>query len=139
MGGGNERISQDMVRELKQRGANLDLPTRAGSEGGVADLMHDDWTGRLETAVKAGQIDLQKLGPLKSAREKVVLAAALKRTSGVSNGWLSETLKMGTPASVSHSRSDSCGTAERTIRGSGELCQRLRRDPLWTHAITNFN
>ena len=120
MGGGNERISQDMVRELKQRGANLDLPTRAGSEGGVADLMHDDWTGRLETAVKAGQIDLQKLGPLKSAREKVVLAAALKRTSGVSNGWLSETLKMGTPASVSQ-------FAKRFLRDGAENDPRFRR------------
>ena len=120
MGGGNERISQDMVRELKQRGANLDLPTRAGSEGGVADLMHDDWTGRLETAVKAGQIDLQKLGPLKSAREKVVLAAALKRTSGVSNGWLSETLKMGTPASVSQ-------FVRRFLRDGGEDDPRFKR------------
>ena len=88
-------------KELKQRGADLELPTRAGNEGAAAELLHEDWTDRLEKAAKAGGIDLQNLGPLKSAEGKVVLAAALKRTSGVSNGWLSENLKMGTPASIS--------------------------------------
>jgi hypothetical protein len=34
-------------------------------------------------------------------RSKVRLAAALKRTTSVSNGWLAERLQMGQPASVS--------------------------------------
>ena len=98
---GTKEFRREMAKELKQRGADLELPTRAGNEGAAAELLHEDWTDRLEKAAKAGGIDLQNLGPLKSAEEKVILAAALKRTSGVSNGWLSENLKMGTPASVS--------------------------------------
>jgi REP element-mobilizing transposase RayT len=98
---GTKEFRRDMAKELKLRGVDLELPTRAGNEGAAAELLHEDWTDRLEKAAKAGRIDLQNLGPLKSAGDKVVLAAALKRTTGVSNGWLSENLKMGTPASVS--------------------------------------
>ena len=98
---GTKEFRRDIARELKQRGADLELPTRAGNEGAAAELLQEDWTDRLEKAAEAGGIDLQNLSSLKSAADKVVLAAALKRTSSVSNGWLSENLKMGTPASVS--------------------------------------
>jgi len=98
---GTKEFRRELAKELKQRGADLDLPTRGGNEGAAAELLEQDWTDQLERAAKAARIDLQHLGPLKSAEEKVILAAALKRTSGVSNGWLCEHLKMGTPASVS--------------------------------------
>ncbi len=41
------------------------------------------------------------MGPRKSDPAKVLLAAALRAESGVSNGWLCARLRMGTPASVS--------------------------------------
>jgi hypothetical protein len=98
---GTKEFRRDMAKELKQRGADLGLPTRDGNEGAAAELLREDWAERLESAARGGGIDLTHLGPLKSDAKKVMLAAALKRTSSVSNGWLSETLKMGTPASVS--------------------------------------
>ena len=92
---GTKEFRRDLAKELKQRGADLDLPTRAANEGAAAELLQEDWMDRLEKAAKVGGIDLQNLGPLKSSDEKVVLAAALKRTSGVSNGWLSVTSRRG--------------------------------------------
>jgi hypothetical protein len=41
-----------------------------------------------------------RLPPKKSATEKLVLAAALKRTTSVSIGWLAQRLEMGAPDSV---------------------------------------
>jgi putative transposase len=117
---GTKEFRRDMAKELKQRGADLELPTRAGNEGAAAELLHEDWTDRLERAAKAGRIDLQNLGSWKSAEEKVVLAAALRRTSGVSNGWLSENLKMGTPASVSQ-------FVRRFLQAGGEENPRFKR------------
>lgn len=52
-------------------------------------------------AVAADGTDLQALPRPKSAPEKVRLAAAMKRTTAASNGWLATQLAMGQPASVS--------------------------------------
>jgi len=117
---GTKEFRRELAKDLKQRGAELELPTRGGNEGAARELLEEDWTDRLEQAAKAARIDLQKLGPLKSAEEKVVLAAALKRTSGVSNGWLSERLKMGTPASVSQ-------FVRRFLLAGGEQDPRFKR------------
>jgi len=53
-----------------------------------------------EFARRAG-IDLAKLPAQKSAPEKAMLAAAMKRSTSVSNAWLADRLKMGQPASAS--------------------------------------
>jgi len=46
------------------------------------------WEQRLKIGAKHFGVDLRKLPSSKSALEKVRLAAWLKRTTAVSNGWL---------------------------------------------------
>ncbi len=45
-------------------------------------------------------VDLKGLGARKRDPSKVRLAACLKATTDVSNGWLATRLEMGTPASL---------------------------------------
>lgn len=59
------------------------------------------WEAMLQAASRALRIDLTQLPAKKSAPEKVRLAAILKLRTDVSNGWLAERLRMGTPASAS--------------------------------------
>jgi hypothetical protein len=59
------------------------------------------WEDRLQALGHAAKIDLKRLGEKKSDPAKVLLAAAMKQSSSASNGWLSERLAMGKPASVS--------------------------------------
>jgi hypothetical protein len=46
-------------------------------------------------------VDLSRLPPPKSHPDKVRLAAALKQSTSVSNGWLAARLGLGQPASAS--------------------------------------
>jgi hypothetical protein len=59
------------------------------------------WDESLADLAWAAKIDLRALGSRKSAPDKVLLAAAMKRSTSVSNGWLAVRLGMGKPASVS--------------------------------------
>lgn len=59
------------------------------------------WEDKLQALAAGAKIDLKKLPAQKSHPDKVRLAAALKTSSSVSNGWLAERLKMGQPASAS--------------------------------------
>ncbi len=59
------------------------------------------WEEALHGYARAAGVELDKLPAKKSADEKVLLAAAMKMTTSVSNGWLAERLGMGQPASVS--------------------------------------
>ncbi len=59
------------------------------------------WTQMLQAGAEALGVNLDELSPKKSAAEKVVLAAAMKAVTDVTNGWLARKLKMGEPASVS--------------------------------------
>ena len=56
---------------------------------------------RIQLLAKEANVDLAQLGPRKSAPQKVLLAAALKESTSVSNAWLSQRLGMGEPASAS--------------------------------------
>jgi REP element-mobilizing transposase RayT len=59
------------------------------------------WEEKLGAAAKALGIALDRLPAPFSAPEKVQLAALLKATTSVSNGWLADRLAMGQPATVS--------------------------------------
>ncbi len=59
------------------------------------------WERALQEAARRLKTDLTRLPAVKSAPEKVRLAAYLKQAHGVANGWLTQRLSMGTPASVS--------------------------------------
>lgn len=53
------------------------------------------WEERLHELAHVAQIDLSQLDDQKSHPDKVRLAAALKLSSSVSNGWLAKRLQMG--------------------------------------------
>lgn len=92
--------------ELKARlGEDLEATERFELLGGDADARRElreiAWEEALQAQARSQRIDLTRLPAKKSALEKVRLAAALKATTDVSNGWLAQRLKMGEPASVS--------------------------------------
>lgn len=98
---GPKTFRQELLKDLTKRGADLEHAARVGNDGGITDLREATWAEKLEAAAKAARIDLNHLGDLKSSADKVLLAAVLKTATDVSNRWLCETLKMGTPASAS--------------------------------------
>ena len=59
------------------------------------------WEERLQALAAAFAIKLDELPAQKSAKEKLQLAAALKRITSVSNGWLAARLRMGAATGVS--------------------------------------
>jgi REP element-mobilizing transposase RayT len=99
---GTAEFKQGLIADLEQRGARLEKATLHGeTEEDWRELREAAWEKRLLEIAAAAKIDLGQLGPRKSDSAKVLLAAALRAESGVSNRWLTMRLGMGTPASVS--------------------------------------
>lgn len=98
VGGAEFRAS--LKQKLADRGA---LEERfAGLEPATVRAERETlWAERLAAFARVAKIDLAKLPAPKSSPEKVLLAAALKQTSSVSNAWLATRLAMGEPASAS--------------------------------------
>lgn len=97
---GTAEFKRQQIEEMKERGAELERFKGSG----ITELKQERellWEERLTALAKMARIDLKKLGPRKSDPKKVLLAAALKQTSSVPNGWLSKRLEMGQPASAS--------------------------------------
>jgi REP element-mobilizing transposase RayT len=98
--------SEDFRNEMRQEAARHGLEMEQERFGGV-EPEHVQaervigWEARLRGFASLAGVDLGQLPPLKSAPEKVLLAAAMKRRTSVSNGWLAQRLGMGQPASVS--------------------------------------
>lgn len=99
---GTKDFRHGLIRELRQRGAELERAARHGAaEGERSEFRAEIWEERLNELAKQAGVSLAKLGKRKSDASKVLLAAAMKESTDVSNGWLSERLAMGTPGSVS--------------------------------------
>jgi len=99
---GSEAFRQAMRQEALQRGMAIDLERFGGLEPEAVEAERQAvWEEQLAGLAQAARVDLQRLPARKSAPEKVLLAAALKRTSSVSNRWLADRLGMGQPASAS--------------------------------------
>ena len=99
---GTKEFKRELVRELTQRGADLEQMALLGdTQDGLRLVRETCWEERLQQVANLVAIDLTKLGPRKSDPGKVQLAALMKAATPVSNGWLCERLGMGTPASVS--------------------------------------
>jgi hypothetical protein len=83
---------------------NQPIPARfafLGADGEAArEARMELWEERLRELAAAFGISLDRLPPKKSATEKLMLAAALKRTTSVSIAWLARRLEMGAPDSV---------------------------------------
>jgi REP element-mobilizing transposase RayT len=97
---GGAEFKREMRREAAQRGA--DLERYGGLEPEEARREREEtWGERLAAFARAAGIDLARLPPRKSDPGKALLAAAMKQSTSVPNGWLSERLGMGQPASAS--------------------------------------
>jgi hypothetical protein len=97
---GDRKFRAEMKAAAKERGAELER--FAGLEAPLAQQERRElWEERLGALAAAAGLDLGQLGARKSAPNKVLLAAAMKHSSSVSNGWLATRLAMGQPASVS--------------------------------------
>jgi len=97
---GSQEFKREMKKEMVARGAELDRFAGLKPEEVQAERA-ESWEDRLQALAGAAKIDLTKLPAQKSHPDKVQLAAALKQSTSVSNGWLSARLAMGRPASAS--------------------------------------
>lgn len=99
---GGEEFKQTLREQARQKGWELARKRLAGLEPEHAVAEQErGWEERLQALAQAAGADLSKLPPKKSAETKVQLAAALKTSTSVSNGWLARRLGMGAPASAS--------------------------------------
>lgn len=99
---GGREFKKEMRLKAAEREADLDGVRFGGLE---PDELRAErtlvWEERLQSLAKAAKVDLKKLPEKKSHPDKSLLAAALKQSCSVSNGWLSARLGMGAPASAS--------------------------------------
>ena len=99
---GSKQFRKEMREEAAQRGMELDLQRFSGIEPAEFRAEREAvWEEKLARLAALAGADLEHLAPGYSAPEKVLLEAALKRVSSVSNRWLTQRLRMGQPASVS--------------------------------------
>jgi len=99
---GSKEFKENTLKKRKKRAAELDTMRFEGMETSeIADLRESYWECCLINLASGANINLEQLPSKKSSPEKVLLAAGMKQTTSVSNGWLSERLDMGQPASVS--------------------------------------
>ena len=99
---GSAEFKTDLKKEFSERGADLERFALLGGDGDAQrEVRMEVWEEKLQAAAKALRVVLGQLPAQKSAPDKVRLAALMKRTTSVSNGWLADRLKMGPAASVS--------------------------------------
>ena len=99
---GSEAFRREMRQEALQRGMEIDLERFGGLEPEDLEVEREAlWEEKLAELARLARVDLKQLPLRKSAPDKVLLAAALKRRSSVSNAWLAQRLGMGQPASAS--------------------------------------
>jgi len=99
---GSKEFKEQSLIKGKKKAAELDTMRFKGIEvSELDDVRESYWESSLETFAKLAKIDLGRLPLKKSAPGKVLLAAAMKKKTSVSNGWLARRLGMGQPASVS--------------------------------------
>jgi hypothetical protein len=98
---GSAEFRADLKQELAQLGAGQDRFELLGADRAAQrEARSALWEEKLRAAAKALGVALNRLPAKKSAPEKVKLAALLKATTSVSNGWLAERLALGRPGSV---------------------------------------
>jgi putative transposase len=98
---GSAEFTARLKEALIERGATRERFELLGADSAAhREMKAQLWEESLQFAAKALGVKLDTLSKVKSAPEKVRLAAVMKSTSSVSNGWLAERLEMGEPASV---------------------------------------
>lgn len=120
---GSKEFREEMKQELLAGGAARERFELLGADAAAHRAVQAElWEERLVAAARAFGWDLAALPPQKSAPQKVQLAALLKETTAVTNGWLAQRLGMGEPASVSQ--------YVRRLRLAGGLATRAFRKAL---------
>lgn len=97
---GSKEFKQALRKDLAELGSDLEKNRLLGARPGP-EWREEQWEEKLLQAARVLKIKTDRLPARKSATEKVHLAALLKATTAVSNGWLATRLDMGQPASVS--------------------------------------
>ena len=99
---GARSFKQEFRKDQARKGGDLDLHRFGGLGSDEVRIEREElWEERIQLLAKEANVDLAQLGPRKSAPQKVLLAAALKESTSVSNAWLSQRLGMGETASAS--------------------------------------
>ena len=99
---GTTEFREELKRRWQEGGEELEGTTLLGADKvSWREEMALAWEKKLQDAARVAEIDLVALPVRRSAPEKVRLAAVMKATTSVSNGWLAQRLGMGQPASVS--------------------------------------
>lgn len=99
---GSGEFRSRMKQRMLSQGLSLELERLSGLEiDEVRAEREAAWEERLRQLAAKAKIDLERLPSKKSDPTKTLLAAAMKRTSSASNGWLARRLQMGQAASVS--------------------------------------
>lgn len=94
-------FKESLKKELRALGADAERFELLGSDREAHDEARAGiWEEKLRAAAAALRVSLEALPKKKSAAEKVQLAAWMKTTTSVSNGWLAKRLEMGKPGSV---------------------------------------
>jgi REP element-mobilizing transposase RayT len=116
-------LGSDSFKKELLRDHELVADTRAWERDGVAELKQRRWHDALEHVLAMipahAQVDSRK-----SSTWKVAAASLLKATTDVSNGWLAEHLRMGSPVYVSKH----VGLLRKCSRGPAfDLLKKLQR------------
>ena len=101
---GSKSFRKAMKDEAREKGAFLDRVRFEGLDPEeLKSERHAYWEETLTRIAHLAEVDLEELPRGKMAKEKKILAAAMKQETSVSNGWLAERLGMGSAATVSQS------------------------------------
>lgn len=99
---GSEKFKKTLQESMREQLAEWRERRYLGLEGDALKAERSaTWEEALQALSTAAGVNLAALPSKKSAEEKVLLAAAMKQATSVSNGWLAERLGMGEPASAS--------------------------------------
>lgn len=99
---GSKEFRAQMKARMEAQGGTSDVGPETGLDRPTIQTERErGWEDRLQVLAGLAGIDLNRLSEKKSDENKVLLAAAMKQSSSVSNAWLAERLGMGKPASAS--------------------------------------
>lgn len=113
---GSVGFRAELREQLRRQPGSVGRFSLLGADSlALSQVRSEQWEETLRAIARAVNIDLQHLPSPKSSAGKVMLAAAMKNLTPVSNAWLAERLSMGGASSVSalvsqfHRRGESGG------------------------------
>jgi hypothetical protein len=100
---GSDDFRAELVRDLATKSIVREKFALLGADRAAVEHARAAlWEESLQRGAQALGVALERLPPQKSAAAKVQLAALMKMTTSVSNGWLASRLQMGVPGAITH-------------------------------------